>query len=381
MRPPGEPERPASPLPGGGKAFRGAPSALLPRNMEQSGKRFRPAFMYGRFDIMKTQTCRCLAAVLAGVLLMLLPGLFLSPDWQSAGAVPAAAVQTESSEASAAAQPASQDAQVLADSIPASGVLGVDISRWQGDNIDFAALRADGIQVVYIRAGEGDATVDPNFERNSAGAAAAGLDIGYYYYLHACTIEQAEAEADFFWSLIADKPASCRPAMDYESFCNQDRATINAIACAFLTRLTELCGEKALLYTDEYRVRTLWGDSMTAWPLWVADYAADSPIDLPSLGFWHTCAGFQYTDQGRLQGVPGMVDRDVFYASAFLGSDPDSGLRPLPPTPQYRTYTVRRGDTLWAISRRYGTTVQAIAQLNHIADPNFILPGWVLRIP
>ncbi len=266
--------------------------------------------------------------------------------------------------------------------IPAGGVLGIDISVWQGE-VDFAALKADGIQVVYIRAGEGmgdgRGMADERLEQNSAGAAAAGLDIGYYYYLRACTVEQAEAEADFFWSLIADKPAACRPAMDYESFCNQDSGTINQIAHAFLTRLSALCGQQAVLYTDEYRARTLWDDSLTAWPLWVADYAAASPVDLPDLGFWHSCAGFQYTDQGRPQGISGPVDRDIFYASAYLGSDADGGCRPQPPT--CRTYTVQRGDTLWDIALRFGTTVSALVHLNNIQNPNLILPGQVLRLP
>jgi nucleoid-associated protein YgaU len=33
-----------------------------------------------------------------------------------------------------------------------------------------------------------------------------------------------------------------------------------------------------------------------------------------------------------------------------------------------KTYTVKRGDTLWGISRRYGTTVSAIARLNRLKD-------------
>lgn len=284
-----------------------------------------------------------------------------------------------------AAEPAAQTAEPAAApraDIPAGGVAGVDISVWQG-KVDFAALKADGIRVVYIRAGEGDldgtAREDANFARNSAGAAAAGLDIGYYYYLRACSVEAAEAEAEQFWALIADKPAACRPAMDYESFCSQDSASINRIASAFLTRLSALAGQPAMLYTDEYRVRTLWEDSLTAWPLWVADYDASSSTDLPDLGFWRSCAGFQYTDKGRPQGIAGVVDRDVFYASAYLDSDPSGGCQPLPPA--CRTYTVQRGDTLWGIALRYGATVQALAAANHIADPNLILPGQVLRIP
>ena len=351
---------------------------------------------------MTTEQRRRRAAILVGILLggllgMLLP---LPKGLQGAAATAEGAAQTTvvttegTAEAVATAKGATEAVVAMEDAvvteekattaadIPAGGVQGIDISVWQGE-VDFAALKADGIQVVYIRAGEGmgdgRGMADERLEQNSAGAAAAGLDIGYYYYLRACTVEQAEAEADFFWSLIADKPAACRPAMDYESFCNQDSGTINQVARAFLTRLSALCGQQAMLYTDEYRARTLWDDSLTAWPLWVADYAAASSVDLPDLGFWHSCAGFQYTDQGRPQGISGPVDRDIFYASAYLGSDADGGCRPQPPT--CRTYTVQRGDTLWDIALRFGTTVSALVRLNNIQNPNLILPGQVLRLP
>ncbi len=44
-------------------------------------------------------------------------------------------------------------------------------------------------------------------------------------------------------------------------------------------------------------------------------------------------------------------------------------------------YTVVRGDTLGSIARRFGTTYQAIASANGIANPNLIFPGQVLNIP
>ena len=43
------------------------------------------------------------------------------------------------------------------------------------------------------------------------------------------------------------------------------------------------------------------------------------------------------------------------------------------------TYIVQPGDTLWRISRQFGTTVDAIVQANHI--PNLIYVGQVLDIP
>jgi len=54
---------------------------------------------------------------------------------------------------------------------------------------------------------------------------------------------------------------------------------------------------------------------------------------------------------------------------------------PAPPPPSGLYYTVQRGDTLYSIARRYGTTVQAIAQANQIYNPSLIHAGQVLYIP
>ena len=51
---------------------------------------------------------------------------------------------------------------------------------------------------------------------------------------------------------------------------------------------------------------------------------------------------------------------------------------PQPPTFEY---TVQPGDTLWAISRRFGVTIEDILSLNDIPDPSRIFPGQVLIIP
>ncbi|MBN1976382.1 MAG: LysM peptidoglycan-binding domain-containing protein [Anaerolineae bacterium] len=45
------------------------------------------------------------------------------------------------------------------------------------------------------------------------------------------------------------------------------------------------------------------------------------------------------------------------------------------------TYIVQRGDTLYSIARRYGTTVEAIASANGITNPNLIRVGQKLTIP
>jgi LysM repeat protein len=44
-------------------------------------------------------------------------------------------------------------------------------------------------------------------------------------------------------------------------------------------------------------------------------------------------------------------------------------------------YTVRRGDTLYAIARRYGTTIWELASINHIRNVSLIRTGQHLFVP
>ncbi len=44
-------------------------------------------------------------------------------------------------------------------------------------------------------------------------------------------------------------------------------------------------------------------------------------------------------------------------------------------------YTVKCGETLYSIARRYGWSVWYLASVNHIADPNRIYCGQVILIP
>ncbi len=53
----------------------------------------------------------------------------------------------------------------------------------------------------------------------------------------------------------------------------------------------------------------------------------------------------------------------------------------VPPAGPSFTYVVKRGDTLYSIAWRFGTTVAAIARLNGLVNPNHIYVGQCLQIP
>jgi LysM repeat protein len=53
----------------------------------------------------------------------------------------------------------------------------------------------------------------------------------------------------------------------------------------------------------------------------------------------------------------------------------------IPAQAQGQVHTVQRGETMWSIATRYGTTVEAIARANGLANPRFIYAGQRLTIP
>lgn len=47
----------------------------------------------------------------------------------------------------------------------------------------------------------------------------------------------------------------------------------------------------------------------------------------------------------------------------------------------YTLYTVMPGNTIWGIANFFGTTVEELVELNNLDNPEFIMPGLVLKVP
>lgn len=74
-------------------------------------------------------------------------------------------------------------------------------------------------------------------------------------------------------------------------------------------------------------------------------------------------------------GVPDPRQIYVGQRLVIPGDKTDSGVADIAP------YIFRAGDTLASIARRYGTTWQALAQLNDLLAPNVIYAGQIIQIP
>lgn len=262
---------------------------------------------------------------------------------------------------------------------------GIDVSSWQG-YIDYTKVKESGIEVVYIKASEGTTYKDPYFEYNYENAKANGLKVGFYHFLTATNVDQAIRQAQFFASVIKGKVPDCKLAMDFEQF-NGGIGTeeINQISEAFMQTLKTLTQKEVIVYSNLYDSQRVFNLQLAEkYPLWLAYYGDYNQLDDTSSN-WLTWDGVQYTSRGIVPGVDGYVDKNKFTQNIFLGESSECPSveepEPVPEEePQTVYYTVKRGDTLWNIARNYGTTVQSIAGINGISNPNLIYPGQVLKI-
>lgn len=90
------------------------------------------------------------------------------------------------------------------------------------------------------------------------------------------------------------------------------------------------------------------------------------------LVFHRDCSADHHDCPGSGVGKPEMVAR--IRADMTMLSGPA-------PSPSVGTYTVERGDTLYRIALKFGTTYGALAMANGMSSPFVIMPGQVLNIP
>lgn len=255
---------------------------------------------------------------------------------------------------------------------------GIDVSEWQGD-IDFSEVKASGIDIVYIKSSEGNSYIDPYFRSHYASAKENNLNIGFYHFLTATTEEEAIIQARFFASVVNGLDSDCRLAMDFEVFNNLSLTEINTISLTFLSELESLTGKEVVVYSDAFNARATFSSRLAArYPIWVAEYGTQEPED----GNWSTWIGFQYTNQGSVSGISGFVDRDYFTPDIFL-SDNSTISVPDASTPVVNDdyIIVKRGDTLSGIALRYNTSYQYLAKINDISNPNLIFVGERIYVP
>lgn len=171
--------------------------------------------------------------------------------------------------------------------------------------------------------------------------------------------------------------------MDYEVFGGVSVEESNNIAQIFLESVRRLTNKEVIVYSDLSNAQDRFGYSIANnYELWLAYYGDYNNLTNVETN-WERWIGIQYTDSGNVAGISGNVDRDLYTQDIFL-SDTSQIPNTKNPNETINTegidYTIQIGDTLSEIANRYGTTVQELAQINNIANPNLIYPGQIIRI-
>lgn len=312
---------------------------------------------------------------------------------------------------------------------------GIDISSHQ-TGINLAAVPAD---FVIVKATQGNWYVNPDADRAYQQAKKAGKLLGIYHYIDGRG--GAAAEVDYFINNCRGYLGEALIAVDWEIDDNTQWGN-TAYLEQVVRGIIEKTGIRPLIYGMQagYAQLKSVADKLNC-GLWVAQYANYEPTGYQAHP-WNEgaygCAIRQYTSAGRLAGYNGNLDLNIAYMdrnawmkyAAKNGNKPAAAPSKPAPTPAKksedtiaaeviagkwgngqdrvnrlraagydpakvqakvnaklgankpaaRTYTVRAGDNLSAIAARYGTTYQALAAKNGIANPNLIYPGQVLKI-
>ena len=102
-----------------------------------------------------------------------------------------------------------------------NGRRGIDVSKWN-KTIDWEKVKEAGVEFAIIRCGyrgasTGALVLDPMFQENIKGAAAAGIPVGVYFFTQAVTEVEAIEEASMVISLIKDYDVDYPVFLDSES--------------------------------------------------------------------------------------------------------------------------------------------------------------------
>lgn len=203
---------------------------------------------------------------------------------------------------------------------------GIDISHHQG-TIDWDELANNAtidncpLRFIVMKATEGASMVDETFSDNFKQALDHGFIRGAYHFWS--NKSSAQEQAAWFIKQVQLVDGDLPPVLDVEK--KDDKQSPEAFKESVLTwlRLVEKhYGVKPIIYTySKFKKQYLSDPVFDQYPYWIAHYYVEKVEYQGPWRFW------QHTDVGRLPGIDGFVDLNVYNGSYYdlckltLGSD------------------------------------------------------------
>lgn len=185
---------------------------------------------------------------------------------------------------------------------------GIDVSAWQ-TNVDYEAVKAEGVEFVLIRMGYCYDTIqmDDYYYANIENADNAGLDIGVYFYSTANTEEEAREQAQWIVSQLDGRELDFPVAFDWEEWGSFQKYgmnihDLNEVFYAFCDELKK-SGYSGMLYSSKNFLDNFWENKINR-PVWLAHYVDETDYT-GAFSIWQASA------YGRINGISGDVDMNI----------------------------------------------------------------------
>lgn len=185
-------------------------------------------------------------------------------------------------------------------------VRGIDISAHNGA-IDFEAVARQGYRFVLIKASEGGSFKDARYPENMQRAREAGLKVGAYHFFRFDAPGRLQA-LNFLHSLRGQQ-LDLPVVVDVEQHTNPKNRSAEQIGqtLSMLIGGLELEGHDVMIYSNKDGYADFINRRFASYPLWICSFS-NPPRRLPWV-LW------QYTHRGKVEGVEGSVDIDIFNGS------------------------------------------------------------------
>jgi len=191
-------------------------------------------------------------------------------------------------------------------------VQGLDISGHQGE-INWPEVAQGPWSFVYIKATEGGDFVDPTFARNWEQSRQTGLLRGAYHFYTFC--RPGAEQAQNFVKTVPIEPNTLPPVVDLEFGGNCSKRPYSAELIPevqiFLNAIEKHTGQHPILYvTDTFAKTHLNQGQLANYSLWVRDIVRE-----PALFNGRAWQFWQFSNRGKVPGIQGRVDLNVFKGS------------------------------------------------------------------
>lgn len=194
---------------------------------------------------------------------------------------------------------------------------GIDVSEYQG-NIEWKKVENDGIDFAMLRIVKGrtgSMSTDARFEEYYKNARAAGLDVGVYRYCYATSVSEVKKEAKKVLAVLDGRKLDYPVVLDMEDnsliTCGISDSTRSKMVLAFKEIIEDAGYDFAMYVNLNWINNYLNMDMLDDVDIWLArwrDYnRGPEYTGKGNLIMW------QYSCEGRIDGINGRVDLDVSY--------------------------------------------------------------------